>query len=445
MDTLTALYERQGRVATQMRALVDKAVAEDRGLTADEQTEWNKASEDEARYSSQIEMAEKLKGVDEQALKVIRKYNDDQGNHGLRNDPSERGSREQSDSKLSQCVREFYRHDKAVRGQVLRGEPGRADSDAYVNEFRSLIRGGAPGPELRTQTSTTTAGGYTIPTGFRSDIEVAMLQYGGLRNVATILRTESGNPLPWPTVNDTAVSGRLLAENAAETNTAVTFGQITFNGYKYSSDYVLVPLELAQDTGINLEGLLARLLGERLGRITATHYVTGSGSSRPNGIVTASVQGAVTGGAATSNLDYNDILSLVHSVDPAYRVGPKVGFLMHDATLLLLKKLQDAVSGRPLWQPAIANEVPPTLDGYRYYIDQAMPQHLSASPTSASKVVIFGDLGKYMIRDVMDMSLTVLRELYAGNHQIGYVAVLRTDGDLLDAGTRPVKYLQATA
>ena len=444
MDTLTALYERQGRVATLMRGLVDKAVAEDRGLTADEQSQWDKASEDEARLSNQIQMAEKLHGIDEQALNAVRKYNDEHGDHALRGNPGERES--EPESKISKAVRNYYRFDKEIRGMPLRAEPGAADSDEYISAFRSVIRGGEPGRELRAaQTSTTTGGGYVIPTGFRVDIEVAMLQFGGLRKVATILPTETGNPLPWPTVNDTAVTGRLLAENAGETNTAVTFGQITFNGYKYSSDYVLVPIELAQDSAVNLEALLARLLGERLGRVTAVDYVTGSGSSRPNGIVTASVQGAVTGGAAASNLDYNDILSLVHSVDPAYRVGPKVGFLMADATLLLLKKLQDAVSGRPLWQPAIANEVPPTLDGYRYYIDQAVPAHLSASPTSASKVVLFGDLGKYMIRDVMDITLTVLRELYAGNHQIGYVAVLRTDGDLLDAGTRPVKYLQATA
>lgn len=446
--TLEKLYDRQGRVATLMRGLVDKAAAEDRGLTADELTQWNNADADLTTIEAEIVRAKRVDGLDEQLYNEVRDYNEH------RPQPGKPNKRAEGESGLSKEVREYYAN--RGRGGPMASTPylDTVNGDEYVEAFRDYIRQhsertmSSESRQILTraaQTSTTTAGGYTIPTGMQTDIEVAMAQFGGIFNTSTIWRTPAGNPITWPTVNDTTITGRLLGENAAENNTAITFGQLTFNAYKYSSDYVLVPVELAQDTGVALEAVVGRLLGERLGRITAQHYATGTGSSQPNGLVTASVEGAVTGGAATSNLGYSDIINLVHSVDPAYRVGPGVGFVMHDATLKLLKQLQDAVSGRPLWQPAIANEVPATLDGYRYYIDQGVPQHLSNSPNGGEKVVLFGDLRKYMIRMVMDTSLTVLRELYAANHQIGYVAIMRTDADLLDAGTRPVKHLAAKA
>ena len=91
--------------------------------------------------------------------------------------------------------------------------------------------------------------------------------------------------------------------------------------------------------------------------------------------------------------------------------------------------------GAPLWQPGMAAGQPDTIMGYQYVINQSM-----TTPATAVKSILFGDFSKYIIRDCRDVTLVRLDERYADYHQVGFLAFARSDGDLLDAGTRPVKY-----
>src|SRR3546814_17309575 len=77
-----------------------------------------------------------------------------------------------------------------------------------------------------------------------------------------------------------------------------------------------VSFELAQDAAFDVEGLVSRKLGERIGRIQSTHLVTGTGSGQPQGI-TDDRTGVQL--AANTGVTYADLLTFVHSVDPAYR------------------------------------------------------------------------------------------------------------------------------
>jgi predicted phage gp36 major capsid-like protein len=82
-----------------------------------------------------------------------------------------------------------------------------------------------------------------------------------------------------------------------------------------------------QDNSINLPQLLGRLLGERLGRITNTHFTTGTGTGQPNGVVTAATFTQATTGNATT-ITFANLVALYHSVDPAYRGNAK--WMMND-------------------------------------------------------------------------------------------------------------------
>jgi HK97 family phage major capsid protein len=133
-------------------------------------------------------------------------------------------------------------------------------------------------------------------------------------------------------------------------------------------------------------------------------------------------------------------VDLVHSVDPAYRVNAR--FMMNDATLKTIKKIKvlqysGDTTGVPLWSPSLVAGQPDTILGYPFVINQSM-----ASPGSSAKKVIFGDLSKYIIRDVRDFTLLRLDERFAELGQVAFLAFSRHDGDLLDAGTDPVKYMQ---
>jgi HK97 family phage major capsid protein len=309
-----------------------------------------------------------------------------------------------------------------------------SDSEAV----RALRDGGIEAWEKRTAQGTTSGavGQYTVPDEMMRALEVSLLAHGGMRSVATILRTGSGADLPIPTVNDTAVKGRILTENVEATETGFTFAQLVLQSYKYSSDYVLVSQELLQDSSINVPEFIGSALGTRIARITNEHFTTANGSSKPNGIVNAAGSG-VTGVADPPT--YDNFVDLVHSIDPAYRNNAR--FMLADATLKTIKKIKvlqysGDTSGLPLWQGSMVAGQPDTILGYTYVINQDM-----ASPGSSAKKVIFGDLSKYLIRDVRDISLLRLDERFATLHQVAFLAFSRHDGDLLDAGTDPVKYM----
>ena len=118
-----------------------------------------------------------------------------------------------------------------------------------------------------------------------------------------------------------------------------TFGQKTLNAYGFNTEWVRWSAELNADSVFNMESLLGRLLGERMGRIANAKLTTGSGSSDVEGIVTNSAAG-VTAASATA-VTADEIIDLVHSVDPAYRQSPNAAIMMNDSTLKAIRKLKD--------------------------------------------------------------------------------------------------------
>lgn len=274
-------------------------------------------------------------------------------------------------------------------------------------------------------------GGYTVPDEMQRSMDVALLQWGGMRQVATVLSTNSGADLPIPTNNDTANKGEIIAENTAVNEQEVTFAQLVLGSYKYSSKIVKCSVELLQDSAVNLPAFLGDALGTRIGRITNDHFTTGTGTSQPNGVVTAAANSGVTA-ATAGKLAYGEVLQLKHSVDPAYRENAR--FMMADAILRRMKEMADS-QGRPIWLPSLIPGEPPTFDGDPYTINQSMPT------AATNKGLLYGDFSKYIIREVRGITLMRLDERFAELHQVGFLAFVRMDGDLLNAGTNPVKYL----
>lgn len=292
--------------------------------------------------------------------------------------------------------------------------------------------------------------GYFVPVGFINAIEEALKFYGDMFAVSTIMDTASGQPLPHPTDNDTASTGELVGEGAQVSTQDVSVSNITFNAYKYSTKLVKVSLELLQDSAFDLESYLKDKFAIRLGRILNTHFTTGTGSAQPNGIMTAATVGLssattpaifgddnATSPDYTKEIGYNDLVNLEHSVDRLYRRG--ASWMMHDQTLRFIKQLKDKY-GHPLWVPGMAFNAPDTILAYPYAINNDMDT-LAAS----KKTVLFGQLKKYTIRRVKDLSVMRLVERFADYGQVAFVGFARYDGQLLDAGTHPVKYAQQHA
>ena len=293
---------------------------------------------------------------------------------------------------------------------------------------------------IRNTMSTTTPaeGGYTVATEVATYVMDAMKAFGGMRQVATILRTDQGNPMTWPTSDGTAEVGEILAENASATDLDVSFNTKNLPVYKYSSKVVTVPIELLQDSNVDIEAFVRARIAQRLGRITNTHFTTGDGSSKPTGIIAAASVGKTGTTGQTTTVTYADLVDLEHSVDPAYRVNCK--WMFHDSTLKALKKLLDT-QNRPLWLPGISVKEPDTILGYTYQINQDV-----AVMAASAKSIAFGDLSKYVIRDVMAMTYYRFDDsAYAKKGQVGFLAFLRSGGNFMDVGGAVKLYQNAAS
>jgi HK97 family phage major capsid protein len=284
-------------------------------------------------------------------------------------------------------------------------------------------------------TSTPGQGGYTVQSEVAASVLDALKAFGGMRSVAEVLQTSAGNPLNFPTSDGTSETGEIIDQNTTATGADPSFATLALPVYKYSSKIVAVPFELLQDSQIDVEAFVRNRLITRLGRITNTHFTTGTGSSQPNGLITAATAG-VTAANTTSQVTaiiYDSLVDLVHSVDPAYRALGNCRFMMNDSSVKVIRKIKDGQS-RPIFAPGYETGTPggapDTLLGYPIQINQDV-----AAMAASAKSIAFGDLSFYKIRDVMQVEMFRFTDsAYTKLGQVGFLAWLRSGGNLIDVG-----------
>jgi len=289
---------------------------------------------------------------------------------------------------------------------------------------------------------TSAQGGYTVPTTVATAVADALKAYGGMRAVAEVFRTSEGGDINFPTSDGTAETGELIGENTTATGADPSFGVATLKTYKFSSKIVAVPFELLQDSSIDMEGFIQKRLVARLGRVTNTYFTTGTGTAQPNGIVTAASSGKVGTTGQTLTVIFDDLVDLVHAVDPAYRALGNCKFMMNDSSLKIIRKIKDS-QGRPIFLPGydgLAGMMPDTVLGYEVQINQDV-----AVMAANAKSILFGDFTFYKIRDVMAMQMFRFDDsVYIKLGQIGFLAWMRSGGNFVDVGGA-VKYYANSA
>lgn len=288
-------------------------------------------------------------------------------------------------------------------------------------------------------TMTPESAGYIAepPTVIRS-LEINKLLFGGLLQVATVRQTVTGEDILLPFTDDTTVKGRRITEDGplgVENNPR--FGQMRWGAYKYTSDLILVTYEMTRDSFIGLEEHIGSVGGNRLGRIENDECTLGNGASMPRGIVFAAPVGRQT--AANNAITTDDIIDLEASVDDAYiQGGTRVGFMLNKGILTYLRKLKD-LQGRPFYILGQETGNRDELNGKSIYLNYSMANALA----TLADVMLYGDLAKYVIRRVGGTRL--VRDPYtqkvARDAEI-FAAVEYMDGNLVNAGTAPVKKLR---
>lgn len=399
MATTQVLREKVHNLKTQMRDLVKRAEDESREMTADELQQFDEMSADQDKADRELNAR----------LLVLEQKQKEFEAEG------EKAPKDEKKSEKELYLDAWHKYMSASRR-----------SDLSQKDFQILQRGTNP-----LGTGTDALGGYTVPETYSTQLIEKMKWYGGMLEVSNIITTNSGETMYFADIDDTSGGGGLLTEGSAAPIADTTFGQTQLDSYMYTSGIVKMSIQLIQDNITNLQSELDRIIPKRLGRHFNAAATTGTGSSQPNGVVTATSKGADA--AAVGTINRTDLLNLQHSIDKAYRNGGR--YMFSDATLKAIKLLSIGSSDdRPLWVPSMRDGEPSTIEGYAYTINEDM-----ADIGASAKSVLFGDFSKFYIRLVRGLAVARFDELYMANLQVGFLFYQRFDSELLDSNA--IKHL----
>jgi HK97 family phage major capsid protein len=249
----------------------------------------------------------------------------------------------------------------------------------------------------------------------------------------TIVTTDGGEPKQFPKVSTHGIATQVANQNTAFAGTDPVLATMTLNAYD-AGQLITVSNDLLEDTAANIVQFVAEQLGRGIGELTSSWYITGAGSTLPNGIENAIVgAGTISTGGSLIDPTVEKYIDLVYSVNGNYRARG-AEWLMRDLTAAAARKLRDGAGGTIgacLWQPSPtvgrAGGEPDKFLGYPVFTDPNV-----ASLASNAKIAYFGDFSAYYIRDVRGVRLERSDDIYFDKNQVAFRGLLRTDGDLVD-------------
>lgn len=289
---------------------------------------------------------------------------------------------------------------------------GRA-TDEYKDAMISAMRSNFRNISNVLQEGVDADGGYLVPEEYDDRLIEVLEEENIMRSLATTITTSGQHKI---NIAATKPAAAWIEEGGALSFGDATFDQIYLDAYKLHVA-IKVTEELLYDNAFNLENYIITQFGKALGNAEEDAFLNGDGKGKPIGIFDAKGGGNVIG-TLTAAIKSDDMLDLVYGLKRPYRKSSS--FIMNDSTLALLRKLKDN-NGAYIWQPSYKEGEPDRVLGYA----------VNTSPYAPTNAIAFGDYRYYNIGDRGSRSFAELRELFAGNGMVGFVAKERVDGKLI--------------
>lgn len=306
-------------------------------------------------------------------------------------------------------------------GAGVKDEPektGRA-SRAYAKDMLTAMRTGFHQVSDILQEGTDADGGYLVPAEWDSRLIDSLTENNIMRSLGTTITTAGEHKI---NIAATKPAAAWIEEGGALQFSDATFSQIILDAHKLHVA-IKVTEELLYDSAFDLENYITDQFGKALANAEEDAFLNGDGSGKPTGLFHATKGGQIGVALSATKIASDDVLSLIYKLKRPYRQN--ASFIMNDQTLSEIRKLKDN-NGAYLWQPSYQAGEPDRLCGYTIHTSAYAPTLEAGKP-----VMAFGDFSYYNIGDRGTRSLQQLRELFAGNGMIGYVAKERVDGVLV--------------
>ena len=350
-EVVTRLLERRANLVNQMREVAERAVDENRDMSAEEDRQFTEMN---AEVDALQKRADAMLEGEKRAQEIEQTYNTLQGKPQERNTPKE--------DKVASELRSW-----------MRGQGGR--EFVVPTENRDL--------------STSSSG--VIDTGFRAQLWEYMIETAGVLNAGVdLLETSGGETIKLPRVTAHSTAGA-TTEATAITESDPTLGSV--NSTVTKEGYVVqISRELIDDSGVDLQGYLARSAGRALGNAVGAAAVTAAAAAAAAGATTAAGETTNLGSQASVGKGFDYLITVFHSVLSPYRNSAGCSWLMADPTAAMVRKIK-STDGVYAWQPAVVAGQPDTILGKPVYIDTNV-----ADPGLSAKSILFGDFRSVVVR-----------------------------------------------
>lgn len=308
---------------------------------------------------------------------------------------------------------------KPMTGAQEEKKTGRA-SDEYKQAVLTALRSNFRKISNVLSEGVDAQGGYLVPEEYDSRLIDVLTEENIMRGLATRITTSGEHKI---NIAATKPAAAWIEEGGQLTFGDATFDQIIMDAHKLHVA-IKVTEELLYDNAFNLENYIITQFGKALANAEEDAFLNGDGVGKPLGLLAAEggAEVGVTAASATA-ITADEIINLIYSLKRPYRKNAK--FMCNDQTLAVIRKLKDS-TGQYLWQPSLQAGEPDRILGYTVMTSPYFPTIAGGKVAMA-----FGDFSYYNIGDRGTRSFAELKELFAGNGMVGFVAKERVDGKLV--------------
>lgn len=390
MDINELRRKRAGAVE-QARSILDRAEAEKRAMTQDEQDQWDRHMEEVDSLREQIDREERQRAVEH-----------DLGD--LRGQPTRSNPAGGQDEKRTAERR------AAFRKWIAFGEQGMT-----VDERRDL------------QADLGAQGGFLVPPmEFVDELIIWINNQLFLRQFARKFTLTKADSMGAPSLADDPADADWTGElSEISIDSTMDFGRRELHPHPITKG-IKISNKLLRLSAFNVEDLIRERLGYKFAVTQEKVFMSGNGSGQPLGVFAASPLGistardVSTGNTATS-ITFDGLMEAKYSIKGQY--WPGLRWIFHRDALKMLRKLKDG-DGQYIWQASLTAGEPDRLLG----APVAMSEYAPNTFTTGQYVGLIGDFRYYWIVDALDFGLQRLMELYALTNQVGLIARAAVDG-----------------
>ncbi|MDD5511743.1 MAG: phage major capsid protein [Dehalococcoidales bacterium] len=395
-DKIKELLEKRANIWEQAKELVDRAEAENRDFTAEEQVQYDKM------FDEMDSLAKRAKRLEEQ---------------------------EKEEREL----------DKPVNNPIKATLGEKDDRAAKVMDaFRSYIMTGAIKPELRDlqvlsgeTPADATWGGYMVPPQqFIAELIKALDNAVFMRRIARVFQVTTSDSLGAPVLDVDMSDAAWTTEvqdltGAGLLDTAMRFDKRELKPQQLAKS-IKVSMKLLRVSAIPVEALVRDRLVYKFATAMENAFLNGAGTTEPLGVFTASVNGISTArdfstGNTTTAISADNLIEVKYALKAQYRNGAQ--WIFHRDAIKMISKLKDG-EGQYLWQQGLAAGQPDTILNLPVNESEYAPSTFA----TGQYVGILGNFQFYWIAELFGMEIQRLSELFAATSQVGFIGRMWADG-----------------